>query len=136
MAVLNPAQQRKILKIIHLALIASVVIYGGIAFAISAQPTATPHQRPGDLLLYVLAGVAATVLVVVAPMMHRTLMPPPDERDAKVDKVRSASIVTWALCESAAINGLIAALLYREPLYYLPFGAAAIAGMIVFAPRG
>lgn len=134
MAPQTPAQARQILKILHLALTSSVAIYGVVAFVATPARDAGFH-RPTDVILYVLAGLAATMLIVVAPMIHRMMMPPVAERETAGHKVKVASIVTWALCESAAVNGLIAAFLYREPLYFLPFGAAAVAGLIVFAPR-
>jgi len=140
-------QHLQTIRILHLALSSTLVIYGVVAF-VAFSSREPGFQPPPSTLLYVLAGVAASVLFVVTPIMHQRFMPPrdrtgdgrpfdPDEltHGNLMDRIRVGLILTWSLCEATAINGLIAAILYREPLYYVPFAVAAAGGMVFYAPR-
>lgn len=116
------------LRFLHLALCASTVIYGVVVFL--ATPAATPGDAgPSHVLLYVFAFLGASILLVGAPTVRRMLMGPTPER------IRVASIATWAMCESVAVFGVIAAFLFHEPLYFVPFGVAGLGGLVFFAPR-
>jgi len=139
-------RSRQTLQILHAALTMSTVIYGVIAFVATPARDAKFH-RPDDLLLYVLAFLGGAILLVGAPIAHRVMMPPRERvptgsppdlarlTPAIHARIRVGCIVTWALCESVAVLGLVGAFLYRDPILFVPFGGAAIAALLYFAPR-
>ncbi|HVV85573.1 MAG TPA: hypothetical protein VHE35_21080 [Kofleriaceae bacterium] len=137
-------------RILHAALTASLVVYAVVAVA-ATQGKGQVSDLDPKLLLSVLGAVGAVELLVVVPLLRRKLMPARDPFSDPVDlevdvggddpvnvaigRLRSVSILTWALCESVAILGLVAAFVYREPRYYAGFGAAGLLGMLWYAPR-
>jgi hypothetical protein len=151
-------------RILHAALLASLIVYGVVAVVVKAPAPddgrpAAAEAAPGaaaadapdpGLFLPLFGGIAAVELLVVIPLLRRRLMPPraafpqpledveldSDERAAgAIARLRSASIITWALAESVALFGLVAAFMLREWRYYLPFAAVAAVAMVYFAPR-
>ena len=137
------------IRILHAALLGSVLIYGVVVVIVTRQP-APASQLDASLMLPVLGGVGAALLLVLLPFLRQRMMPAreafpgeaadldvePDERvTAALTKLRVALILTWALCESVGVLGLIAGFLFREPLYFAPFGAVAIGAMVAYAPR-
>jgi hypothetical protein len=150
-------QAWRVLRILHIALLASLGVYAAIAVFIANQPVTTPTgsaaKAPLDpqLLTSVLGAMAALTLVAVIPFMRKLLMPKRqrvgDGRDLDLDeavtgplnfafgRLRVGCIVTWALCESIAIYGLMLAILFHDARYYGPFAGVAAVAMLVFAPR-
>lgn len=121
-----------------------------------AMPGDAPGARaPDDALdprvfVPVFGAIAALELLVVIPVLRRRMMPPrapfpqplddieldgDDAATAAIGRLRTMSIVSWALAESVAIFGVMAAFMFREPRYYLPFAAASAVAMLVLAPR-
>ncbi len=127
---LDPRQLQS-LRILHLALMGSLAIYGAIAFIAVQAPDPT-WTHPTYVILYVLAGLGLTMAVVVVPMVKRIVLP---EGEQNIAKLRTGYILVWALCESIGVNGLLAAFLYHEPIMFLPFGAAALGMMVLNGPR-
>lgn len=116
------------LKIIWFALTMSIVLYGVIAFMIvprSDQSFDALFANPIILVLH-LAGLAmfAISFVVPANMLKRS------------NNVRMAMIMRWAMIESSAVFGLLAAFIGQDVRLFLPLGALAIAGMLLAFPRG
>jgi F0F1-type ATP synthase membrane subunit c/vacuolar-type H+-ATPase subunit K len=138
------------LMIIHAAMMATPILYGVIAYFIAEQaPPAAPAANR-DLLVGILAGLAA--ITGIASFVVRALLMPLRARvsdgrpidasvlgtapaQAALARVRIALIASWALCEATAVFGLIAGFLFRDASLYAPFGAAAIALLLVHAPR-
>lgn len=148
---MRTSQQLTQLHILHGALFASLAIYAVVGVIATQGPAPPSTVRPMDpgVLVPILGGVGAAMLLVVVPLLRRRLMPArerfPQSLDLDVEaddattaalaKLRTASIITWGLCESVATFGLVATFLYREPLYYAPFGAASAIAMLAHAPR-
>ena len=138
-------QQLLGLRIVHAALFAPLAIYGAIVFV--AMGPAARRMDP-DLVAGVAGGIALVILVGVIPYLRRTMMPerrsggdvvsldgPLDEQVTKsLNKLRVASILTWAFAESIAMFGLVVAFLTGKPVYYLPFAGVSAVGLAIYAP--
>jgi hypothetical protein len=136
-------QQVKTLTIVYLALIASVGAYGFIAFQVAGAQE--PKELP-PLFFEMLVGVSVATMAMI-PLLRKKLLPPmkeatslsekvpeTDETRAATAKLFSASVVTWALCESIAIYGLILAFMSAQPKYFLGFAAASIVNLLIYRP--
>jgi len=138
------------LKIVHAALMGSIVVYAVIAFVVTAPghtKKATLTTLDPTLILSVFGGAALAILVAI-PIVRRSAMPPLSDTDERIDlqqevdpdvnamlgKLRGGLIATWALCESIAIFGLVAAFLFQTGWYVLPFGGVAILAQLFYAP--
>jgi hypothetical protein len=135
------------LKIVHAALMVSIVIYAVIAFVVTAQ--SHPAKPPLDptVILPVFAAMALAMLVAI-PIVRKRVLPPMTDTDERIDaqqevdpdvsamlgKLRGGLITTWAMCESIAIFGLIAAFLFHTGWYVLPFAGVAIVAQLFYAP--
>jgi len=132
-------------RTIYLALLASLAIYGGIAFQVAASAE-TVSAKSGTaaspesvrLLLISFALVSGIMTVFVIPLLRRLVLPAPGsglDLDKVLGKLQTASIATWALAESIGIYGLILAFLSRDPLYYIGFAALAAVNFALYPPR-
>ena len=122
-------------RVLHAALLASVLIYGVVVVIVTRQP-APPSQLDASVMLPVFLRQRMMPAREVFPGEAADLDVEPDELvNGALTKLRVALIVTWALCESVGVLGLIAGFLFREPLYFAPFGAVAIGAMVAYAPR-
>jgi hypothetical protein len=140
------------LQIIHGVLLASLVIYGGVAINILQQPRkdAGASLDP-TLIVGILGGLSILVLLVVVPVIRAKGLPPRDwvgdgrSRDLEIEldetaqqmmkKLRITLLLTWAFCEAVAVWGLIGTILFHDIRYYLGFAAVAAAAMAYHAPR-
>jgi hypothetical protein len=142
-------------RLIYMALLASLVIYGGIAFMV-AGGAGTPSAKSGEpvatalpaasqhLMLIVFAVVSAVVTIGGIPLLRHLLLParrPPagtgarSELGVALGRLLSAHVGTWALAESIAVYGLILAFLSYQPLYYIGFAVLAAANFALYPPR-
>lgn len=134
-------------RIIHAAITASIGLYGLILVELGLQRgSATPPALAPAVLFGILGAVGAVILVGVVPFVRSALMPrggggqvdlsgSVSRDDARLQRYRTANILSWALCESVAIMGLVAAMLYGHGLYYVPYGAVAFVALLVLTPR-
>jgi hypothetical protein len=134
----------RITRILYLALLVSVGMYGAIIFVI------TNNQTPKELdptMLYALAGAAVTTMVMIVVLRGKLLPPtreahslnepiPEGENVQKaLGRVFTASILTWALCESIAIYGLVLSFVSFQPKYFLGFAAASLVNFVIYRPQ-
>jgi hypothetical protein len=146
MAELNPARVRRTVQILYLALLVSLAMYAFIAYQVTQQATAVSEVAP--LFVYALVAVALAVSTTI-PLLRRAMLPSmkaatslgeaapaqgPDSR-AAVARYQTAQIVSWALAESIAIDGLILTFISHDLRYYLGFVAAALANFALYRPR-
>jgi F0F1-type ATP synthase membrane subunit c/vacuolar-type H+-ATPase subunit K len=137
--------RHRTMMILHLALMGSVGIYAFILFQVTqGQP---PRELDPPVMLYALAGVALAMMAVIPVLRSKMLPPireaksldepvPEDEKvQAAVAKLFTASIVTWALCESIAIYGLVLAFLSFQMKYFFAFAAASLVNFLIYRPR-
>jgi hypothetical protein len=135
------------LRILHLALLAALAVW-----AVIASTLPKPKHAPVglDVLVYVLAGVAAIELFVVIPVLRAKLMPPRervgDGRELDLaamlegrlgvafNRLSVSSIITWALCVSVGMYGLVLVILFGDLRFYPAFAVPAALAMIAWAP--
>jgi hypothetical protein len=102
------------------------------------------------VLLGVLGAMGLAQLAVVIPLLQSKLMPP-RERDGstRIDlddpevakelspllpRLRSGMIITWALCESVALFGMVGAMVFKQSLYFVPFAVVSLVGFLMHSP--
>lgn len=140
------------LRILHGALLGSIAIYGVMVVVVIGgqqnQPRAQPASDPK--LLAAALGAAALMDLVMIAVLRKRLMPKQAIEDdgrrtdlaneappgflAVLPKLRSALIVTWALCEAIAIFGLVVAFVSLDMRYFAPFAVVGAGAMIYYAP--
>ncbi len=139
------------LRIIWLAILSSVIIYGLLAWmTIDTTGDASTEQlyafvsNPLSFALAIAAMAAFFASILVPGMMirsrrspmNRTATPPPryEPGAALSEEVVTATIVRYALLEAPAIIGLAGAFLLEEWRFFLPFGALSLIGLALTAP--
>lgn len=122
------------LKIIWFALVMATLIYVLMAYMTVRNEAGTPFiealERPPVPLLY---GMAA-VMFMVAGYIRRVMLKTPPGQRTPVERIRVALVTRWALTESVAIFGLLAAYLARVPELVLPPAALALLGFMMAFP--
>lgn len=125
--------------VIWMALVNSTLLYVAIAWMAVSPRSTVPfvealRQRPVPLL-YALAVVMFIASLVVPDKLRR---PPDRSTAAPKPEARSATLtvllVRWAMTESVAIFGLVAAFTARVPLLVLPPFLLALAGFAMSYP--
>jgi low temperature requirement protein LtrA len=126
----------KLLRIVHLALLATIVFYAVIAELAHPAPRATTKA-----FFYIITGVALFAIEGIFFFRRRKLKPSEKVLSVTPDDVaalktwRTAYIVIYALCESVALYGVV----LRFVKFSLPQVAAFyIAGFVLllyFSPR-
>lgn len=129
------------LKILYFALVMSTCIYGAIAFVVARTPL-----RMEMVIAYALGGCALMIMGII-PVLRSRVMPPTREAHSLDEKVPendavaaalqkyfTACILSWALCESIAIFGLVLSFLSGEPKYFVPFGALSLVNFAIYRP--
>jgi hypothetical protein len=145
-------QNWRALQIVYVALLASLGIYALMLVVISgAEASRIPTTLDPTLFTAIFGGLGGLTLLAIVPVVRKALMPPRDRVGGgrtldldedhgpavaqAVSRARAGSIVTWALCESVAVYGLVLSMLLHDTSYYAPFAGVAAAAMLVFAPR-
>jgi len=149
MTLVFPAEVRRKAWIVHLAIIASLGVYFLAArFVIASQgPPPDPADvadGPLPLLRVILTALAAIELVAALALPRLLVTPksvgrvlPLQVREKRVESRGAAeacltlSIIRWALIESVAIYGLVLAIMSQDLAEYLPFGLAALVGLVL-----
>jgi F0F1-type ATP synthase membrane subunit c/vacuolar-type H+-ATPase subunit K len=138
------------LWILYFGLIAALGVYGLVVHAVATGQAADPAAA--FPLLPALAAVAAMEVLVVLPLLRRRLLPVAREvrsldeqaapetlspgARAALARYQTAQVVTWAVCESVALYGVVLAVLTHRGVYYLGFAAAALVNFAIYRPRG
>ena len=138
-------QQYLGMRIVHGGLLAPLAIYGALAFAI-VRPQ--PHPLDPRLLCAIFGAISLALVAIVVPLVRKKMLPElrdsgtpldlaqpiPPTSVKSLNSLRAASILTWALCESTAMFGLVVAFITGEPRYYPPFAAFALIAMVIYRP--
>jgi hypothetical protein len=134
-------------KIVHVALLVSLAIYGVIV-VVATRSTIVAKQTADPMIFVIAFGVASLAIQLAIPILRKKNLPErqpsggpvdtdhrPDENESRaLNRLRSACILTWAMCEAVAIFGVVLGFLFRDPLYYAPFGAVGALSMVLYAP--
>ncbi|HXE71997.1 MAG TPA: hypothetical protein VNO81_05005 [Candidatus Nitrosotenuis sp.] len=116
---------RRDLLVLHFAFMASVLVYGLVAWLLSRQPALAPALPTGPVpLLAGVLGVAfAAQAFLLVPMLTRRIPDP-----------RRRHLVRLAIYESGAIYGLVLFFISRNLVYMAAFGGVALLLMAFCLP--
>ncbi len=135
--------------ILYGALLACVPIYGVMGYLMAHAATAgVPVPVPMPMPIPIIVGLGAVALFETAllPFLRQRLLPPAEggvSLDESFDLVRAAEalarlqvaqIVTWAICESIAILGLVLVVMTHDLRYFFGFGALALLNFALYRP--
>jgi hypothetical protein len=110
--------QGKNLLMVWLAITFAVVIYGVVAWIVIGPKSTGPIRWTDPIILGLhLAGVTATVAAFLVPITEP-----------------KRYVLRWALFDSTAIFGLIAAFLGSHWHLVIPLGLVALAGLLLSHP--
>ena len=125
----------RLLRIIHGAMLASVVLYAGVA------ESARSSEHPPAVLLPALAAMGAG-LAAGAFILRRMWVESAEERlrlapddTAALNRWRAGHITTFALAEAIALYGLVLRVLGAPFLHAAGFYAIAVLLLLMFTPR-
>lgn len=123
-----------VLKIIWMALLICVAIYGAVLWQIAVTWEKTEPQsmeqlaaNPIVLVLALMALLSLVMAFTIPNMMMRG-------RELTADTIRVRSIVQWALIESVAIYGLVGAFIVQDARIFIAFGSVAILAFLLTTP--
>jgi hypothetical protein len=108
----------------------------GVFFLVSffAGPGNPPTGLPNSLLTFVLAALGTFLVVLSFAVKRKLLERSVDNQD--VNLVQKALVIACAMCEVAALLGLLERFVIRNRDYYLLFLVAAIGTALHFPRRG
>lgn len=141
---MSAAASVRITRVIWMALLVSVLIYGVVIWFVSQEWSATSGSEEilghPVLLPLAIAAIATLAMSFFIPTImlrqgspSRTPMSPISEL-AVPDRVRTAFIIQWALLEAVAIYGLVASFLIQDLRPFLVFAGVAIVGLLLAFP--
>lgn len=123
-----------ILKIIWVALLICVLIYGAVLWQIAVTWSETEPRsieqlgaNPFVLVLALMALISMAMAFTIPNLMMRG-------RELTPDVIRVRSIVQWALIETVAIYGLVGAFIVQDARVFVAFGSVAILGFLLTFP--
>ena len=124
------------LRIIHGAMLLSVVLYAVVLFALNPPQKDLPNTFP--VIFYFLGIINVGVALFMRSSMLGTaeerLQMTPEEPAALID-LRKAYIVSFAFCESAALFGFVLRFLGAAWIHAGALFAIAIVGLLLCTPR-
>lgn len=140
------------LRILHIAITASIGLYAVVLLVITQQPSDTEHMSLSDATgLAVVLGVASLAVLALIPFVRKRIGPARDESAAArrsastegelsgaertaIGKLMSAELVTYAMGESVAVFGLVLGLITYQFVIFLPFAGLALLQLILLTP--
>ncbi len=144
-----PGDVLLVLRIVHAALVASILLFAGL-LAMVTRPPGDPvigadmpvRADPPGFLVPIIAGLAGASLLAIFAVRrriarHREAAAATTTESSARTRARlyTGSVVSWALAESIALYGLVLGIIYRGTTPFLPFAAVSLLIMIVLAPR-
>ncbi len=133
----NPAQRsieerHRVLLIMWGAFLASIVMYILVAYFFRPAGTGGGGDD-NNLVVIIVLMMAGVSLVAVSFIIKNGLLAQAVSRQ-RIDSVQVAYIVAFALCESAALMGLVATFITAEAYSFLLFVIGAV-GLLLHMPR-
>jgi F0F1-type ATP synthase membrane subunit c/vacuolar-type H+-ATPase subunit K len=127
------AQQQRQVGLIWSAMLSSVFIYGLICAAAAGTANVGADVEEWPRQLCSAAGVVLGGLSLW--WRRRFLSPDPLPPVAlKFRQLQGHGVVTWALSEAVGVCGVLAAFVLHDAHEYIPFGAAAVALLLLHRP--
>jgi len=139
----------KVPRLVHLALMACVPVYGFVVHVLAAEVEV--EGEPDRMVLATIALLAAVIVGVALPFLRRRLLPVRMRARHAADRVvvsdeqarevarRSFSgwVATWAICEAVAVLGFAASMISMQPtVHFWPFAAVSLLLFVIHRPRG
>ena|SRR5579864_3844900 len=125
----------KQLRIVHGALLFSIVLYGFVSTHAPARPT------PVATVLYAIALLSVALVITILVLRNKLLASAgkvlsnqPEDKVA-LARWRAAHIITWVLCEAIALYGLVLRYIGFPMSEAVFFFIAGFGLMLLFAPR-
>jgi hypothetical protein len=116
-------------------MLVSIIFYGFVSFRVPARPTPTAAFFHAIGLVSILSVVAIFFVRRILLARSEQLLAAQPEDKTSLGRWRSAYIVTWALCESIALYGIVLRFAGFSASQVAPFFIAGFALMLWFAPR-
>jgi len=120
------AARYRVFLVLWLAILMSVVLFLVLALVVAGTGVANPT------LSYSLVGISLIVVIGSLVLKHRLVNQAIEKRE--VQSLQGASIVGMALCESAALFGLLDHFVTGSNIYWFAFLFAAT-GMLLHFPK-
>jgi hypothetical protein len=123
------------LRIIHAAMLFSIVLYAFISLRAPARPA------PPPTVLYAVVFVALADVGLILILRNKLLASSgpissgQSDDNVVIARWRSAYIITWALCEAIALFGLVLRYMGFAMTQAMIFFGAGFVLMALFAPR-
>ncbi|HEV2904381.1 MAG TPA: hypothetical protein VGW32_04995 [Pyrinomonadaceae bacterium] len=117
----------RVFLILWVAMLISILLLLGLALA-----TTSASAAPNPTLSFGVLGTAFTMVVLSFLIKQRTVQRAIEKHD--VASLQSGYIVSYALCESAALFGLFDHFVTGSKYSYFSF-ALAVAGMLLHFPK-
>lgn len=127
-------------KTIWVAILGSVGIYLALGYALpnmagfKPPPSPPPEMLAHILMLVGIMNSAAGVLIALGKLPILKILPD-ESPGAVMQKVFSLMIISWALCESAAVMGLVIFFLYGAFNDLLMMSVIAVVGLAFGFPK-
>jgi F0F1-type ATP synthase membrane subunit c/vacuolar-type H+-ATPase subunit K len=119
--------RHRVILIVWFSLMMSISIFLVITTMIPSKTA-----EPNTTLSFALIGVAFTVVIASILIKQRFVQRAIEKRDAAM--LQTGYIIGFALCESAALWGLVDHFVTGSSYYYLSF-ALALLGMLLHFPK-
>ena len=128
-------------RMIWLGLFTAVGIYGVIAYVTPMQGAAMTDLT----MAYALCGIAGMETLLL-PMLRRRMLPAdpasdggspvaaPASSQPAIVRLATAQIVTWAICESMAILGLVLVFVMHDMRWLYGLGGLALVNLFIYRP--
>jgi len=113
----------------------SIVVYGFVSFRAPARPTPNAAFFHAIGLVSILSVVAIFFVRRILLASSQQLLAAQPEDKTVLGRWRGAYIVTWALCESIALYGIVLRFAGFSVSQWAPFFIAGFALMLWFVPR-
>jgi hypothetical protein len=135
----DPERARVVATVLRVAFMASVLVYGLVAFLVKVAEPPASGDGQAPLVFGVLMGVVAAACLAIGLLLPRLVGS--DEAleaaasgaaapfDAAMRCAVASFIVRLALFEAVAVLGLVLAFATGKPSLYLPFGLVALMAM-------
>jgi NADH:ubiquinone oxidoreductase subunit 2 (subunit N) len=128
----NLDQRYQTLVVLWFALLMSIGMYFLFSLFVGLRPVNDPRTRPGSLLIIALTALGTFLVIMSFAVKGKFLQRAVENQD--VSLVQKGLIVACAMCEVAALLGLLEYFIIGNREYYLLFLIAA-AGTALHFPR-
>ena len=118
--------RHRIILIIWFSLLMSISIFFGMTVMIPSSP------NPNAMLSFALIGAAFMVVILSVIIKQRVVQQAIEKRDAAM--LQTGYVISFALCEAAAIWGLVDHIVTGSKYYFLSF-LLGLLGMLVHFPK-